>query len=161
MWKLRLWFCYAKEDVRKAFSPTIIKCAFHCHLRYREIYTLFFLSKQFYPCSSEDSKIHLHSFLENLMDVFFSPLHFPVLSSFNPPDGPLNTSSTLSFGLQSCPYTGGFKTWFKVCWKGFWENIRITKRWFFCLYLEWTLCALRTRACCTLTPTEVFITVCN
>lgn len=74
----------------------------------------------------------------------FFPFHFPVLSSFNPSDGPLNTSSTVSFGLQSCPYTGGFKTCLKVWWKGFWENNRIVKWWFFCLYMEWSFWTVRT-----------------
>jgi len=36
------------------------------------------------------------------------------------------------------------------------------KRWFFCLYLEWSLCTLRTcKVCCTLTPTAVFIATSN
>ena len=125
MWKLyKLHFRYSKEDVWKAFSLTIRKRAFHCHLRHWEAYTVSFLSNQFYPCSSKDSKIHLHSLLENLMDVFPPPLHFPVLFSFNPPDGPLSTPNTVSFGLQSCLYTGGFKTCLKVGWKGCRENAR-------------------------------------
>lgn len=74
MWKLyKLHFRYSKEDVWKAFSLTIRKRAFHCHLRHWEAYTVSFLSNQFYPCSSKDSKIHLHSLLENLMDVFPPP----------------------------------------------------------------------------------------
>lgn len=120
MWKLyKLLFRYSKEDVRKAFSLTIRNRAFHCHLRHWKAYTVFFLSNQFYPCSSKDSKIHLHSLLENLMDVFFPPFIPPSpLFSFNPPDGPLSTPNTVSFGLQSCPYTGGFKTCLKVRVKG-------------------------------------------
>lgn len=50
----------------------------------------------------------------------------------------------------------------KFGWKGCWENARTVKRWFFWLYLEWSLCTLRTcKVCCTLTPTAVFIATFN
>ena len=160
MWKLwKLRFCYFKEDVRKAFSLTVSNRSFHCHLKYWEAYTVFFLSNQFYPCSSKDSKIHLHSFLENLMDVFFFPLHFPVLSSFNPPDGPLSTPSTVSFGLQSCPYTGGFKTCLKVCVKGLLRERSNCKA--IVLLSVFGMILVYFEIVCTLTPTAVFIATFN
>jgi hypothetical protein len=50
----------------------------------------------------------------------------------------------------------------KFGWKGCWENAQNCKRWFFCLYLEWSLCTWRMcNVCCTLTPTAGFIAAFN
>lgn len=90
---------------------------------------------------------------------FFFPLHFPVLSSFNPPDGPLSTPSTVSFGLQSCPYTGGFKTCLKVCVKGLLRERSNCKA--IVLLSVFGMILVYFEIVCTLTPTAVFIATFN
>jgi len=91
---------------------------------------------------------------------FISPSPLPF--SFNPPDGPLSTPNTVSFGLQSCPHAGGFKRCLKVWVKGLQREHSNCKRWFLWLYLEWSLCTSRTcKVCCTLTTTAVFIATFN
>jgi hypothetical protein len=143
---LDLPFCCAKDDVpRYVFPPTIRIGTSHCHNICNEVLRLliFRVTGFIDPSTKIPESVFILSL--KIWRMSFLPFCSPVLPSlFNPPGGPLITSSPVSFGLQSSPYTGGFKTWFKVWWKGFWENIRITKRWFFSPYSEWPLCSSRT-----------------